>query len=66
MRKLIFVLSFLLSGLSYGQLSIDTININQLEYDQVEFENNTSESLKKISKEERMVQINFYLSKGTI
>jgi len=66
MRKLIFVLSCLLSGLSYGQLSIDTININQLEYDQVEFENNTSESLKKISKEERMVQINFYLSKGTI
>ncbi len=66
MRKLILVLSCLLSGLSYGQLSIDTININQLEYDQVEFENNTSESLKKISKEERMVQINFYLSKGTI
>ncbi len=66
MRKLIFVLSCLLSGLSYGQISIDTININQLEYDQVEFENNTSESLKKISKEERMVQINFYLSKGTI
>jgi len=66
MRKLFFVLSCLLSGLSYGQISIDTININQLEYDQVEFENNTSESLKKISKEERMVQINFYLSKGTI
>jgi hypothetical protein len=66
MRKIIFAVFCLLSGLSYGQISIDTININQLEYDQVEFENNTSESLKKISKEERMVQINFYLSKGTI
>jgi hypothetical protein len=66
MRKIIFAVFCLLSGLSYGQISIDTININQLECDQVEFENNTSESLKKISKEERMVQINFYLSKGTI
>jgi len=66
MRKIIFAVFCLLSGLSYGQISIDTININQLEYDQVEFENNTAESLKKISKEERMVQINFYLSKGTI
>jgi hypothetical protein len=43
----------LLSGLSYGQISIDTININQLWYDPVELGNNTSESLKKMTKEEK-------------
>jgi hypothetical protein len=53
MRKLIFAVSCLLSGLSYGQISIDTININQLGYDPVELGNNTSESLKKMTKEEK-------------
>ena len=43
----------LLSGLSYGQISINTININQLGYDPVELGNNTSESLKKMTKEEK-------------
>jgi hypothetical protein len=53
MRKLIFVLTCLLSGLSYGQISIDPININQLGYDPVELGNNTSESLKKMTEEEK-------------
>jgi hypothetical protein len=43
-----------LSGLSYGQISIDTININQLGYDPVELGNNTSESLKKMTEEEKV------------
>jgi len=47
-------LTCLLSGLSYGQLSIDTININQLGYDPVELGNNTSESLKKMNEEEKV------------
>lgn len=54
MRKIIFVLSCLLSGLSYGQISIDTININQLGYDPVALGNNTSESLKKMTEEEKV------------
>ncbi len=54
MRKLIFAVSCLLSGLSYGQISIDTININQLGYDPVELGNNTSESLKKMTEEEKV------------
>ena len=47
-------MSCLLSGLSYGQISIDTININQLGYDPVELGNNTSESLKKMTEEEKV------------
>jgi hypothetical protein len=43
-----------LSGLSYGQLSIDTININQLGYDPVELGNNTSEILQKMTEEEKV------------
>jgi hypothetical protein len=54
MRKIIFAVSYLLSGLSYGQISIDTININQLGYDPVELGNNTSESLKKMTEEEKV------------
>ena len=54
MRKLIFVLSCLLSGLSYGQLSIDTINIKQLGYDPVELGNNTAEILQKMTEEEKV------------
>ena len=54
MRKIIFAVFCLLSGLSYGQISIDTININQLGYDPVELGNNTSESLKKMTKEEKV------------
>ena len=46
-------MSCLLSGLSYGQISIDTININQLGYDPVELGDNTSESLKKMTEEEK-------------
>ena len=61
MRKLIFVLSCLLSGLSYGQLSIDTINIKQLGYDPVELGNNTSESLKKMTKEEKVWFISTFI-----
>lgn len=53
MRKIIFGVSCLLSGLSYGQISIDTININQLGYDPVALGNNTSESLKKMTEEEK-------------
>jgi hypothetical protein len=50
MRKLIFVSSFVLSGLCFGQVSKDTtININQFGYDPVELGNNTSESLKKMT-----------------
>ena len=47
-------MSCLLSGLSYGQISIDTININQLGYDPVALGNNTSESLKKMTEEEKV------------
>lgn len=47
-------MSCLLTGLSYGQISIDTININQLGYDPVELGNNTSESLKKMTEEEKV------------
>ena len=47
------LLSCLLSGLSYGQLSIDTININQLGYDPVELGNNTAEILQKMTEEEK-------------
>ena len=43
-----------MSGLSYGQLSIDTININQLGYDPVELGNNTSEILQKMTEEEKV------------
>ena len=53
MNKIIFAVSCLLSGLSYGQISIDTININQLGYSPVELGNNTSESLKKMTEEEK-------------
>ena len=54
MRKLIFVSSFLLSGMSFGQVSKDTtICINQLGYDPVELGNKTAESLKKMTKEEK-------------
>ena len=53
MRKIIFAVFCLLSGLSYGQISINTININQLGYDPVELGNNTSDSLKKMTKEEK-------------
>ena len=54
MKKIIFSVSCLLSGLSYEQISIDTININQLGYDPVELGNNTSESLKKMTEEEKV------------
>ena len=54
MRKIIFAVSCLLSGLSYGQISIDTININRLGYSPVELGNNTSESLKKMTEEEKV------------
>jgi hypothetical protein len=54
MRKIIFTVFCLLSGLSYGQISIDTISINQLGYDPVELGNNTSESLKKMTEEEKV------------
>ena len=40
--------------MSFGQVSKDTtININQLGYDPVELGNNTSESLKKMTIEEK-------------
>ena len=54
MRKIIFAVFCLLSGQSYGQISIDTININQLGYSPVELGNNTSESLKKMTEEEKV------------
>jgi hypothetical protein len=54
MRKIIFAVFCLLSGLSFGQISIDTININQLGYDPVELGNNTLESLKKMTEEEKV------------
>ncbi len=53
MRKIIFVLSCLFSGLSYGQISIDTININQLGYDPVELGNRTADYLKTVTSEEK-------------
>lgn len=52
MKKIIFAVSCLLSGLSYGQISTDTININQHVYDPVEIELYIK-SLKKMTKEEK-------------
>lgn len=52
MKKIIFAVSCLLSGLSYGQISTDTVNINQHVYDPVEIESYIK-SLKKMTKKEK-------------
>jgi hypothetical protein len=49
MKKIIFVSFCLLSGQSFGQLSKDTITINQLVYDPIELGNRSADCLKTLS-----------------